>query len=144
MRELADPRREWRLELARALEAARLKGAIRGSYRHNNGFSRCTIDAVVLRRHAISLFLAALASKLDRFVVSGSGAAVLIDIPSRRVIAATGGALAERSLFPPGSTLKPFVLAALMKSGKLSPSASFACPGRLRIGRRTLHCSHPR
>jgi peptidoglycan glycosyltransferase len=51
--------------------------------------------------------------------------------------------LAERSLFPPGSTLKPFVLAALMKTGKLSPNASFACPGRLRIGRRTLDCSHP-
>jgi peptidoglycan glycosyltransferase len=97
----------------------------------------------VLRRHAVSLFLAALTSKLDRFLVSGSGAAVLIDIATQRPIASTGGELAERSLFPPGSTLKPFVLSALMRSGKLSANASFACPGRLRIGSRTLDCSHP-
>lgn len=97
----------------------------------------------MLRRHAVSLFLAALASKLDRFLVSGSGAAVLIDVPTRRVIATAGGTLAQQSLFPPGSTLKPFVLAALMKSGKLRPNASFACPARLRIGSRTLDCSHP-
>ncbi len=97
----------------------------------------------MLRRHAVSLFLAALASKLDRFLAAGSGAAVLIDVPTRRTIAAAGRDLAERSLFPPGSTLKPFVLSALMKSGRLSPSASFACPARLRIGNRTLDCSHP-
>jgi peptidoglycan glycosyltransferase len=97
----------------------------------------------VLRRHAVSVLLAALTSKLDRFLVSGSGAAVLIDVPTRQVIASAGGALAERSLFPPGSTIKPFVLSALMKSGKLNPDASFACPVRLRIGTRTLDCSHP-
>jgi membrane peptidoglycan carboxypeptidase len=105
--------------------------------------SRSTIIAVMLRRHAVSLFLAALASKLDRFLVSGSGAAVLIDVPTRRTIATTGEALAERSLLPPGSTVKPFVLSSLIKSGKLSPNASYACPARLRIGNRTLDCSHP-
>jgi cell division protein FtsI/penicillin-binding protein 2 len=66
-----------------------------------------------------------------------------MDVPSRRVIASAGGALADQSLLPPGSTVKPFVLSALMKSGKLNPGMSFACPGRLRIGSRMLDCSHP-
>jgi peptidoglycan glycosyltransferase len=112
-----------------------------------SGHEATTISAEVLRREAISLFFAAItraaSSTLDRFLPSGSGAAVLLDVPTRKLIASTGGALADRSLLPPGSTVKPFVLAALMKSGKLNPNASFACPGRLRIGTRMLDCSHP-
>lgn len=82
-------------------------------------------------------------ASLDRFFDSAGGAALLIDVRTRRPIAVSGGALATRSLTPPGSTLKPFVLSALIKSGKLSASFSLPCPGRLTIGNRTLDCSHP-
>ena len=44
---------------------------------------------------------------------------------------------------PPGSTLKPFVLAALLQRGKLRPDTSFFCPTRLTIGNRRLDCTHP-
>jgi len=46
-------------------------------------------------------------------------------------------------LLPPGSTMKPFVLAALLRSGKIGAGDSFPCPTKLRIGRRVLDCSHP-
>ena len=104
----------------------------------------------MLRRDALSVLLAATsragatgANKLGGYFPSGSGAAVLMDVPTRRLIASAGGALADQSLLPPGSTVKPFVLSALLKTGKLNPTASFACPGRLRIGNRMLDCSHP-
>lgn len=102
------------------------------------------------RRQAISVLLGALtrvdakaSGSLDRFLGSTRGAAVLVDVRSRRLIAVGGADIAARSLMPPGSTLKPMVLAALLRSGKLSADASFPCPRRLRIVNRTLDCSHP-
>jgi peptidoglycan glycosyltransferase len=102
------------------------------------------------RRHAISVLLGGLtqihakaSASLDRFLGSTRGAAVLVDVRSRRLIAVGGPDIAARSLMPPGSTLKPLVVAALLGSGKLSADASFPCPRRLRIGNRTLDCSHP-
>jgi cell division protein FtsI/penicillin-binding protein 2 len=102
------------------------------------------------RRHAISVLLGGLTQihakafvSLDRFLGSTRGAAVLVDVRSRRLIAVGGADLAARSLLPPGSTLKPLVVTALLRSGKLSAEASFPCPRRLRIGNRTLDCSHP-
>jgi penicillin-binding protein 2 len=102
------------------------------------------------RRHAISVLLGALtridakaSGSLDRFLGSARGAAVLVDIHSRGLIAVGGADIAGRSLMPPGSTLKPLVVAALLRSGKLRADASFPCPRRLRIGNRTLDCSHP-
>jgi cell division protein FtsI/penicillin-binding protein 2 len=65
---------------------------------------------------------------------------MLLNVRTRRVIAAEGSA---RILALPGSTLKPFVLAALLRAGKLSSSERYRCPGRLRISGRQLNCSHP-
>jgi cell division protein FtsI/penicillin-binding protein 2 len=68
---------------------------------------------------------------------------VLVDVSSRRLIATGGSTLASRSLQPPGSTLKPFVLAVLIESGRLKPAELFHCPGRLRIRDRLFDCVHP-
>jgi cell division protein FtsI/penicillin-binding protein 2 len=40
--------------------------------------------------------------------------------------------------------MKPFALAALLKSGKLRPDEAWLCPGTLTIAGRQLNCSHPR
>jgi len=103
----------------------------------------------MLRRRAVSVLAGALAyaragapGSLDRFVGAG-GAALLLDVRARRPIAIGGAARAGKLLVPPGSTLKPFVLAALIRSGKLSADALFPCPTRLRIAGSTLDCSHP-
>lgn len=101
----------------------------------------------MFRRHAISLLFGAAAARgaesLARFVDSEGGAAILVDVASRRVIAAHNPAVAAQSLAPPGSTLKPFALAALLRSGKLVASEGIVCPGRLTIANRSFNCSHP-
>jgi cell division protein FtsI/penicillin-binding protein 2 len=100
----------------------------------------------MLRRQSLSIILGGLAGradgarKLDRFFDSGSGYAMLLDVPGRRVVART---VTVNRPAPPGSTLKPFVLSALLKLGRLRTGESYVCPGRLRIGRRTFDCSHP-
>jgi cell division protein FtsI/penicillin-binding protein 2 len=75
---------------------------------------------------------------------SAAGAALLVDVRARRLIAAHNPTLAGESLLPPGSTLKPFVLASLMAAGKLRADESFPCPGKLTIAGHSLDCSHPR
>jgi len=105
----------------------------------------------MLRRDAVAMLAGIFAraawastARLDRFLGTNGGAALLVDVRTRELIAVGEADRALRILEPPGSTLKPFVLAALLQSGKLRADASFACPGRLRIGSRVLDCSHPR
>jgi penicillin-binding protein 2 len=62
-----------------------------------------------------------------------------VDAQSGLLLARHGPA----ALAPPGSTLKPFVLAALIESGKLRADEKWPCPGNLRIAGRSLACSHP-
>jgi penicillin-binding protein 2 len=104
----------------------------------------------VLRRDAVSLLLAACAgakastaASLGRFFETAQGTALLVDVKSRRLIAVHGAALAGGELLPPGSTLKPFVLLALLRSRKLRAEDAFACPGRLAVGGHSFNCSHP-
>lgn len=90
---------------------------------------------------------AANAGKLDALLGTKLGpanaAAVLVEVSNRRLIAIGGSTLARRSLRPPGSTLKPFVLAALSESNRLKPTEQFLCPGKLRIRGRSFDCVHP-
>src|SRR5215469_10036335 len=104
----------------------------------------------MLRRRAMSLLLGAFAPRLNaaprdlgRFVGSASGVALLVEVASRRLIGITNAKAAATLVVPPGSTLKPFVLSALLRSGRLDAQASFLCPGRLTIETRVLDCSHP-
>ncbi len=104
----------------------------------------------MFRRDAVSLLLGACAGAaassgtgLSRFFDRDSGTALLIDVKSRRLIAAHGMALAAGELVPPGSTIKPFVLAALLRSGKLRADESYFCPGKLSAGGHSFNCSHP-
>lgn len=73
----------------------------------------------------------------------GGDAAVLLDVRTRRVIAMRNEAVATRASMAPGSTMKPFALAALLRSGKLRAEESWPCDGKLSIGGRQLNCSHP-
>ena len=71
------------------------------------------------RRDAISLLfgtaVARGAESLAGFFEADNGSAILIDIQSRRIIAAHNTPAAEGFQAPPGSTVKPFVLAALLR-----------------------------
>ncbi len=100
----------------------------------------------VLRREAMSVLLAAAwpgqSSSLRRYFDAANGAAVLFDVPRRRIIAAHGRP--GMQLVPPGSTIKPFALAGLLRARKLASTDSYICPTNLMIGGRRFNCSHPR
>jgi cell division protein FtsI/penicillin-binding protein 2 len=99
----------------------------------------------MLRRHAIATLFAAgvSAKRMDSFFADAHGAAVLVDRKSRRLLAAHTPELAAASPAPPGSTLKPLVLNALLERGRLDAADAFLCPGDLRLEGRSFACSHP-
>ena len=108
-------------------------------------------DETMLRRHAIASLLVtgawtkgvAWAKGVDRFFDGAHGASVLVDRKTRRLIAAHAPELASGSAAPPGSTLKPLVLNALLERGQLRAGDSFPCPHDLRLEGRSFDCSHP-
>lgn len=81
------------------------------------------------------------AAGLSRFLEPARGVTLLMEVASRKQF--TNHSESLRFLLPPGSTLKPFVLASLMASGKLTPQTSSVCPLHLTIQGRRLDCSHP-
>jgi penicillin-binding protein 2 len=70
-----------------------------------------------------------------------AGPAAVVDVRARRLVASHGAFNA--ALLPPGSTMKPFALAALLEARKLRPEETFRCLGALRIAGRSFACSHP-
>jgi penicillin-binding protein A len=77
---------------------------------------------------------------LARFFGPSQGAAVLVDITGHSAIAEHNG---DATIAPPGSTVKPFALTALLGAHKISETEAFVCPGKLTIAGRQLNCSHP-
>jgi len=71
------------------------------------------------------------------------GAAVVVDVQSGKIIAQHGMETAARRLATPGSTIKPFVLMALLKSQKFSSDEAFFCRRTLRIAGKRMDCTHP-
>jgi cell division protein FtsI/penicillin-binding protein 2 len=104
----------------------------------------------MLRRSAVSLLLGAFcgfelkaSAKMDDLLAPSRGVAILLDIRNRRLIATNSERLAGATLTLPGSTLKPFVIASLLKRGKLKPDTRFPCPSHLTIANRRFDCTHP-
>jgi cell division protein FtsI/penicillin-binding protein 2 len=106
---------------------------------------------------ALSFFSAAPAQKtashpslpaaLERALTNGfgkrSGAGVVAEVSTGRILAAKDLSVAARRLALPGSSIKPFVLSALIESGRLRPDEAFVCPYKLEISGRSLDCTHP-
>lgn len=68
---------------------------------------------------------------------------VLLEPRTRRVLLEQRADAAQRWLLPPGSTLKPFTMLALLETRKLHASERFFCPSALEIAGRSFTCSHP-
>lgn len=68
---------------------------------------------------------------------------VVLDLGTGRVLAGSRMDEGARTLAAPGSTLKPLVLYGLLAEGRWDAGRRIACDRRLRIGERTLGCSHP-
>lgn len=72
---------------------------------------------------------------------SSSGDLVVLESASGKLVSQQGDC---RHATLPGSTLKPFVLAALLDRGLLKPGERLECPGGFRLGKRNLECVHVR
>jgi len=66
---------------------------------------------------------------------------ILMDFATRRILRASGPV--QAIVAPPGSTLKPFVLSALLDAGKIRANEKIPCPIELVIKGRSFSCSHP-
>ncbi|MEZ5351696.1 MAG: SpoIID/LytB domain-containing protein [Bryobacteraceae bacterium] len=91
---------------------------------------------------ALFAFLA-LQPAVDQAFENVRGAAVVLDIPTGRILAVHNRALAENHRAAPGSTIKPFVLAGLIQANRWAPKTALVCGRSLSIGARKLDCSHP-
>jgi cell division protein FtsI/penicillin-binding protein 2 len=79
-----------------------------------------------------------------REALSGqSGAAVVVRVRDRRVLASVGEPLLRLRVATPGSTVKPFVLQLMLEQGAVKPDEKLACRRDLSIAGHSLRCSHP-
>ena len=79
---------------------------------------------------------------VDRALDGPAGTIAVIYIESSEILASKNLELAGRQLIRPGSTLKPFVLMALLDSGRLDPKRRLICKRSLHIEGLRLDCSH--
>lgn len=86
---------------------------------------------------------ALLQQAVDRAISGHAGAIVIVDVASGEILASNNLRLAANSLQRPGSTLKPFVLLALLESGKLDATQRLLCRRPLQIGSERMDCTHP-
>ena len=83
---------------------------------------------------------AALEKAIGRSMAGKPGAVVVAEVASGRLLAEHRLELAATRLAAPGSAVKPFILLALLESGK---PGRLVCERRLRLGARRLDCTHP-
>jgi penicillin-binding protein 2 len=84
---------------------------------------------------------ASLQQTVDSIMGNRTGAAVVLDVASGRILAHYHLKVAAQRLAAPGSTVKPFTLLALLSSGSRPPS--IVCGRTLQIGGRQMDCTHP-
>jgi peptidoglycan glycosyltransferase len=97
--------------------------------------------ALILLAAPAALPAANLQQVLDRAMAGRAGAVVVIEADSGRMVAQYHPKVAAQRLVTPGSTVKPFTLLALLRSGSLP--RPLICQRTLRIGGRQMDCTHP-
>lgn len=84
-----------------------------------------------------------MAEAADRAMEGRAGAVVVASVEGGEILAAHGMEIAAGRLARPGSAVKPFVLMALLESGKLDAGQKLLCRRVLRIGGVKVDCTHP-
>jgi len=85
---------------------------------------------------------AALQQATDRTMAGHAGALVVVEVSSGAILASNNMQFAAHGLERPGSTVKPFVLMALLDSHKVSAEERLICKRPLLIGRTRMDCTH--
>jgi penicillin-binding protein A len=100
--------------------------------------SRRTFFAALAFPFASSRVQTALSSAMT----GRQGAALVVDVASGKLLARSRIESAAKRLVPPGSVIKPLVLAALIDATVVQSSTRRRCTRMLRINGRNLDCSH--
>jgi cell division protein FtsI/penicillin-binding protein 2 len=85
---------------------------------------------------------AELQQAVDHAMAGHPGALVVVDVSSGAILASSNLQTAAHVLARPGSTVKPFVLMALLESGKVIPEERLICKRPLLIGGTRMDCTH--
>ncbi len=93
--------------------------------------------------HSLDHALAAELQQVLNRETPAPSALIVADVESGKILAAHGTELAAHRLETPGSTVKPFVLMALLESGRLDAQKRLLCHRPLYIGGVRMDCSHP-
>jgi cell division protein FtsI/penicillin-binding protein 2 len=72
-----------------------------------------------------------------------SGAAVVVEVATGRILAEYHPDVAAGRLVLPGSSIKTFTLMALLDAGKINPHTTLMCKRGLTAGGHNLDCTHP-
>ena len=101
---------------------------------------------IAARRTFLGALLTAAASSAAGLneVDVGGGTALLLNVHDRRLRWVKGAVQARGWVAPPGSTMKPLSLLALMQGGRLRITDEYVCPQRLILNGVHMDCSHPR
>lgn len=79
----------------------------------------------------------------DHAMAGKSGALVVIDVATSRLLAGYHLGVAGQRVALPGSSIKPFTLIALLESGKINDQTTMMCKRSLSVGAHQLNCTHP-
>jgi cell division protein FtsI/penicillin-binding protein 2 len=104
---------------------------------------RSARSAGVLLMMPLAAWGSDLESAVARAMEGHSGAAVVAEAATGRILAAWRPEVARLRAASPGSTLKPFTLQAWIETHGSAGPPRMTCPRRLRLGERRLDCTHP-
>lgn len=79
---------------------------------------------------------------ITKLMAGKPGAVVVLDVASGKIVAQSDLRVAARRVTAPGSVVKPFVLLALLQSGKVDPEQHLMCRRKLTLAGRRMDCSH--
>ncbi len=85
----------------------------------------------------------ALQNATTRAMAARSGAAVVVDVATGKIVAAYHPEVAAQRLALPGSAIKPFTLLALLRANKVSVQTALMCKRTLVVDGHKLDCTHP-
>lgn len=83
-----------------------------------------------------------LQAAVDRAMAGQAGTLVIVGVESSEILASYRLEIAARLTARPGSTLKPFVLKALLEAGKINPEQKLICQRVIRIRGVRMDCTH--
>ena len=86
---------------------------------------------------------AAMQRAVDHAMAGRSGALVVIDVATSKVLAAYHLGVAAQRAALPGSSIKTFTLMALLQASKINDQTTIMCKRSLTVGVHQLNCTHP-